>query len=421
MLKILHCNANELFGGAARAANRIHKGLRNNEVCSDFFVQNKESNDLSVYNITDKYDRIFMICIIYIELLIKKVFLNSFIPWSINYFNNNKLITFINKSDYDIVNLHWINQGFISINDIKKIDKPIVWTLHDSWAFTGGCHIPFSCNKYQTKCSKCEQLKLNCIIDLSKFIWRKKDKCYKEVDITFVTPSNWLSECVGKSALLRNKQVKVIPNGIDIQKYKPIEKKFARSVLNIESGKRIILFGAVDSTSDENKGFKYLQQAIKKLHFYINNSDDVEIIVFGSNEPENIPDFGYPIKYLGRLHDDISLNVLYSCVDVMVVPSKSENFPNTVLESLSCGTPVVAFAIGGIPDQIDHKKNGYLAIPYEAEDLSRGIAYILEDEDRWKVLSQNARKKVINNFDINIVAKQYIKLYGEVLKLYNNL
>ena len=151
------------------------------------------------------------------------------------------------------------------------------------------------------------------------------------------------------------------------------------------------------------------------MKIFINQQENVEIIVFGSHEPKDHPDFGYKTTYIGRIYDDITLSILYSAADVMVVPSKSESFGQTAMEALACGTPCVAFKCTGLVDIIDHKKNGYLAIPFEAEDLSRGIAYILEDEDRWKVLSQNARKKVINNFDINIVAKQYINLYKKIL------
>ena len=414
-MKVLHIATSVV---AQSASYRIHQGiLLNQEIDSKILVTQPSIKDRSVIYKLSIEKKIKSKIINFLE---GKIF-NSFfreapLPFSTGLFSalNYEMIENMNP---DIIHLHWICGSCVSMSDFSFLSKfNIVWTLHDSWPFMGGCHIPFSCNKYQKECFECEQLKQSKFIDLSNLIWKKKHKYYKDVDVTIVTPSRWMSECAKKSALLGGKKINVIPNGMNIGVYKPIEKKFARSVLNIESGKRIILFGAVDSTSDENKGFKYLQQAMNKLKIFINQQENVEIIVFGSHEPKDHPDFGYKTTYIGRIYDDITLSILYSAADVMVVPSKSESFGQTAMEALACGTPCVAFKCTGLVDIIDHKKNGYLAIPFEAEDLSRGIAYVLEDEERWKLLSNNARQKVIDTFDINIVVKKYINLYEEILE-----
>lgn len=412
-MKILHVNENDLNGGAARAAYRLHKGLCDLELESIFFVKDKNIDDYTVVNNTDKI---------------------SIIKNFINYGSNSflKLLTaskttttwsanilpfdiFKNRfNNYDIINLHWINNGFIGIKSLKKINKPIVWTLHDSWAFTGGCHIPYKCRKYENKCFDCPQIFGKKICDLSEMVFQAKKKYYPP-KMTIVCPSMWLASCAKNSLLLKDMDIKVIPNGLNIDVYKIRNKKFARDIFNVDEKKIVILFGAVNAISDENKGYTYLYKAIRLLYENNRLKKDVEIIIFGSDTPKNQYDFGFKVRYVGRLHDDITLNLLYSVADVMVIPSKSESFGQTVIEAMASGTPCVAFNCTGIKDIIDHKNNGYLALPYDFKDLSYGIEYILENAKQWKSLSYKAREKVVNSFDIKMVSKRYYELYNEII------
>ncbi len=182
-----------------------------------------------------------------------------------------------------------------------------------------------------------------------------------------------------------------------------------RELWSLPKDKKLILFGAVAATSDINKGFKELSKALQKLR-----GTDIEFVVFGSSKPERAPEFKFKAHYVGRLQDDISLVTLYSACNVMVVPSLQENLPNTIMESLSCVTPVVAFDVGGNSDMIEHKLNGYLAKPFDTDDLARGIEWILNNENYDK-LCQNAREKVLKEFDSKVVAKKYIELYEKIL------
>lgn len=324
---------------------------------------------------------------------------------------DRKIIDDINP---DIINLHWICGGFISIKDMEWLSKyRVVWTMHDSWAFTGGCHIPYDCKKYMEQCVDCPQIKSKCGIDIAKKIFMDKLKVYHNARIHVVTPSKWLADCVRSARLFQNKSVNVIHNTINTSKFFPVEKAFARQLLSIKNDVKIVLFGAMNSTSDINKGFEYLYKAIQTL-YYQRPEENINLIVFGSNEPKARLDFGFPVTYLGLLRDELSLMIAYSAADVMVVPSKSENFPNTILEAMACGTPCVAFKIGGIPEQIDHGLNGYLAKPYDSGDLATGIMYVLDDVKR-KELSVNARNKVLNSYDEKIIAKQYSTLYEQII------
>jgi glycosyltransferase involved in cell wall biosynthesis len=321
-----------------------------------------------------------------------------------------RIVDKINTINPDIVHLHWICGGMMRIEDIPKIKAPIVWSLHDNWAFTGGCHIMWSCEKYKQSCGACPVLGSQKEFDLSRRVFNRKKKAFSKKDIVIVGLSKWLYECSKNSILLQHKKHVNIPNPIDTNVFKPLDKNHSRSLWNLPQNKKLILFGAMSATSDINKGFKELKDALHRL----DKKDNIELVVFGSSKPQNAPDFGFKTHYLGHLYDDVSLVTLYSAVDVMVVPSLQENLSNAVMESLACATPVVAFDVGGNGDMIVHKENGYLAKPFEATDLKNGIEWVL-NAPNYQKLSQNAREKVVREFDSKIVAKKYIDLYREIL------
>ena len=414
-MKILLLNTNDISGGAAIAAYRLLKGLQQNGVQAQMLVQSKKSDDYSVTGPQTKRQKAFS----KIRPIIDSV--------PVRFYKQRKKIIFspaiiqdnifkkIQDIDPDIVHLHWIVGGFIRIETLAKINKPIIWTLHDMWAFSGGCHYDEECGKYINSCGHCPLLNLNKQKDLSYKIWKRKKKAWKNLDLTVVTPSSWLGECAKKSSLFCKTRIEVIPNGIDLNRFKPIDKNIARDILCLPKDKKLILFGALSALSDERKGFPLLREALK--YFSSKENKDIELVIFGSSKPRNEEGLGFKINYLGRLNDEISLALVYSSADVMIAPSIQDNLPNTIMESISCGTPVVAFNIGGIHDMIEHQKNGYLAKPFDTTDLAYGIKWVVEDNSKWKKLSENAREKVINEFDIVKVAKRYEDLYKNILKI----
>jgi glycosyltransferase involved in cell wall biosynthesis len=407
MMRIIKLNANDIKGGAARAAYRIHKGLLFQNIDSKMWVQQKESDDFTVKKINSNFLNIPTLLNGRINKLPLKFFnVNEDGPWSINWWPTH-IHKEIKKTNPDIVHLHWIGNNFTSIKDLGKIKKPIVWTLHDMWPFTGGFHYSLQCLNHEETF-------------LSKRIWKKKMRYWKDMDLTIATPSNWLGKQAGKSELFKNKTIKVIPNGIDTETFKPIDKKEARNILNLSLDKKYILFGAMSATSDKRKGYNHLREALKIYKNKYKENNNVETLIFGASKPETDIDIGIKTNYLGQINDDTTLSLVYSTADVMVAPSLQDNLPNTVMESLSCGAPCVAFNIGGIPDMVDHKQNGYLATPYSSEDLAEGINWVLEDKKRRQKLSQNARQKVLDNFTLNKVASQYIELYKEIINNHGN-
>lgn len=314
----------------------------------------------------------------------------------------------------DIINLHWINFGFVSIRQISRLPHPIVWTLHDMWAFTGGCHYSGDCQQYRHRCGTCPQLNSVQHSDLSRWVWECKQKAWKQLNLTVVAPSRWMAQAASSSSLFRDVRIDVIPNGLDLQRYKPVSKNLARTWLNLSQDKHLVLFCAAD-VRDRRKGFSLLLSALEQLS-QTDWRDRVELIVVGADAPPNPLPIGLPIRWLGRLHDDISLSLIYAAADLFVAPSQEDNLPNTVVEAMACGTPTVAFNIGGLSDLVTHRQNGYLAKPYEISDLTQGIIWLLNQPERYEQICNNARAAIEQEFSLERQAKRYEKLYDELLR-----
>ncbi|HEY9770033.1 MAG TPA: glycosyltransferase family 4 protein [Coleofasciculaceae cyanobacterium] len=415
-MKILSLSTSDLIGGAPRAAYRLHQGLIAAGVDAQMLVQRKMSDEAQVIGATNK---------LFKGLAITRPTLDA-LPLSFyrqrdrtpNIYSCQWLPSRINAQiqalNPDLINLHWICGGYFPVETIAKFNRPLVWTLHDMWPFTGGCHYSQQCDRYQQSCGRCPILKSGQTWDFSRWLWQRKAKAWQNLNLTIVTPSKWLADCAKASSLFQNLPIKVIPNGLDIHKYQPIERQLAKKLLNLPLNKQIILFGAMGGTSDPRKGFALLQTALQHLRLSI-SPDRVELLIYGSSRPAKSVDLGFKTHYLGYLHDDISLAIAYAAADVMVVPSTQEAFGQTASEALACGTPVVAFNTTGLKDIIDSQQNGYLATAYDPQDLARGIVWILESPQRWQQLSECARAKVVQEFTIPIQSARYLKLFQEIL------
>lgn len=411
-MKILIVSTHDIQGGAAKASYRLHKALLNTGIDSQMLVQSKKTDELTIIGPKNKYEKGMEIIrpeLDKLPLLFYKNEPKEF--FSISWFSSKGIIDKINEINPDIVHLHWVNDGMIKIEDLLKIKQPIVWSLHDMWLFTGGCHYDRNCGKYESQCRECNILTSRKKNDLSYKIFNRKKKIFNKIkNMTIIGLSEWLTNCAKSSSLLINKNVINLPNIIDTEKYSPIAKKVAKKLLNLKENKKYILFGAMNSTLDLRKGYKELKEAINH-----SNLENTEILVFGSSKPANDLIFKYKTHYLGYFNDELSMKILYNAADVMIVPSLQENLSNIIMESLSCGTPVVAFNIGGNKDMIEHKKNGYLSEPLNSNDLANGIEWVLNSSS-YDDLVYKARKKILNNFDSKTVIKKYIKLYNNILK-----
>jgi glycosyltransferase involved in cell wall biosynthesis len=414
-VKILIINTFDGQFGAAIATYRLHRGLRSIGISSNLLVQVKKTDDYSVIGPVTKWQKLLAILRPHLDSVAtyfyskrhKTIFSSAWFP--------EKLTSKIVKLKPDIVHLFWVTGGFLRIETLRNIKQPIVWTLHDMWPFTGGCHYDNDCGKFQQSCGNCPILNSGNEQDLSRSILKRKQKSWKSVPIIVVATSHWLADMARSSSIFRDQRIEVIPNAIDVEIYKPSNKVAARAAYNFPQDKYLILFSAFSATSDKRKGHQFLLMALEKMS-KAGWASKAELVIIGASKPEFPPDMGMKVHYMGQMHDEISQVLLYSAADVVVAPSMQENLSNTVMESLACATPVVAFNIGGMPDMINHRINGYLATPFEFDDLADGIMWVLEQKERHDSLSKQARETVEKRYTFEIVSNQYLSLYREILK-----
>ena len=416
-MKSLLVNSFDLHGGAAIATYRLHHALRTVNVESNLFVQRKYSSDETVIasksaastlvsQLSSKFD----------SLPLKRypartgqLFSPAITP--------DRLIRRVKELDPDIVHLFWITAGFIKIESLAKLNKRVVWTLHDMWPFTGGCHYDNYCNRYTKSCGKCPLLGSSKDYDLSAKVLQRKQAAWNDLDITIVATSRWLADCAQKSTLFQNKRIEIIANAFDIEKYHPIDKPAARNAFNFPQHKKLVLFSAFNATNDKRKGYQHLLPALKNMNEH--DKADIELIILGANKPAKTFDFGMEVHYIEHLQDEISQVLLYSAVDVLVLPSEQENLSNTVIEAMLCATPVVAFEIGGMPDIIEHNVNGYLAKPFEPVDLAEGILRVLNALDS-SGMALSARCIAVEKYNREKIANEYLNLYQDIKNDKNN-
>jgi glycosyltransferase involved in cell wall biosynthesis len=412
-MKPLLLNTYDGQGGAGIATYRIHRALRSMGIDSQLLVQSRKGDDPTVCgpvgweklaarlrphldNIPNRFMRRAK----------PELFSVAWVP--------DHILDRLEKANPDLVHLFWLNNGLVRLENLGKIRQPTVWTLHDMWPFTGGCHYDDGCGRFVERCGCCPSIYSEADRDISRRIIQRKLNAWRDWDLTVVATSEWLANEARASTVFRDRDVRVIPNAVDIDTYKPISKYVARTIFNLPQNKRIIMFSAFAATSHPRKGGHLLMDAIDRIA-RTNAAADIELVIVGASEPKHSKDFGIPVHYMGHFSDEVSQVVLYSASDVLVAPSMQENLSNTVMEALACGTPVVAFRIGGMPDMVEHQANGYLAQAFEPDDLAHGILWVLDTDDRLEKLSARARASVVETFAFPLIAKRYVSLYQERL------
>jgi glycosyltransferase involved in cell wall biosynthesis len=405
-MKVLQLTHYDIFGGAGRAAYRLHHALRNENIDSTMMVNMGSSGDWTVQGPRGKLQRLLTHLRPWARKLpcalmhTKNPIIHSpnFLPsnWSRR----------LNSTDLDVVHLHWVADEMISIADLGQLRKPIVWTLHDMWAFCGAEHYTDEL-RWQEGYMASNRPSHETGFDLNRWTWQRKRKHWQH-HMHIVAPSRWLGDCARESLLMRDWPISVVPNAIDTESWHPIDKHLARELLGLPLEVPLLLFGAMGAITTPRKGIDLLQGALNFLNGQIPN---LELVLFGQMAPKDPPDLGFPAHYTGRLHDDLTLKTLYSASDLLVIPSRQDNLPNTGIEALACGTPVVAFDTGGLSDIVIHRKNGYLATAFDIDDLANGICWVFENLDR-SGLGENAREHAVSQFSYPVVAKCYAEIYG---------
>jgi len=419
IVRIIHLNSYAGNGGAGRACMRLNKALKAEGLDSVLAVNFLFRNNPEFINLSKGFfNKWFTAFGIILERYYSKFFTKPLpIPFSFPIWGRDisklKLL-----ESADIIHLHWINHAFLRPADLAKLstlNKPIVWTFHDSNAFTGGCHVRYECDHFLKECGNCPVLKNSNPDDSSHEIWLQKKKAYSRLNFTVIAPGRWMADSVRMSSLLGSVKVINIPNTLDKDVFKPYDKTSARKLHGLATEKFIMMSGFMPSRLDMHKGTSYLVDAIELFATnYDLDPDHMELIIFGNRDAKNVPDFPIKTTFLGTIFDDEKLAICYSAADIFLAPSLEDNLPNTVMESLACGTPVVAFKTGGIPDMVQHQQNGYLAEYRSSEDLARGIAWVYSANPQ--VLSANSRKKIEDDFSEHIIARRHIELYESLLK-----
>ena len=414
-IRVLSVCTSDSSGGAARAAYRIHLAVQEYGIDSRMFVKDKGTTDDRVIPLNEflPHNALYR-AFDWVRNKVKNKWQHyqwGKYPKKGPYFMSDLRSTDIGgalqKMDYDILHLHWVNLRFLPLEQLPK-DKPIVWTLHDSWPFSGLCHVPMECGRYRDECGNCPQLVSGHKNDLSYQVWLKKRDIYEGLNLHIVTPSHWMADCAHKSSLLRDRDIRVIPNCLDTEVFCPGNREDACRRLDLDPDKRYILFGAMQAVGDKNKGFDYLVDALLRIAPEL--SDVTALIVFGTSSPLAAEIGGLKTYSMGVLREIDKIVSVYRIAAVTVVPSLSENLNCTIMESMACGTPAVAFNIGGNADLIDHQVNGYLAKERNCEDFAKGILWCLEN-NRDGHLSGDARQKMLEGFTPVIIGRQYAELY----------
>jgi len=420
-MKIVTLSSKDIFGGAAKAAYRLHKYFLDQGLDELLLVNNKKSRDITIKRASDFYSKKGSFHKFIDKFILRFNEWRRVRKWRLYPNRENKVFmdqevsllrNALDALDFDLLHLHWVGESFVNFTEFEKIDTPVVWTLHDCFAFTGICTYFETCTKYITHCNTCPQLRSTIEKDISYEVFEQKLHRYRNIDFHIVCPSNWMAQHVQKSALLGKYPVAVIPNGIDTEFFYPISKIEAKLALGFDPQKKIILFGGISINSDSRKGGQLLLRALEELKSFYTDYNQVELLVFGADTNDFSVD--YKTTYLGYLDNDMFIRIAYSAADVTILPSMHENLPTVIMESMSCGTPVVAFNIGGNGDMIDHMENGYLAEPYDTKELAKGLKYCF-DENNNEQLKNNARQKILNNFKIQDIGQRYLQLYKDIL------
>ncbi len=406
-MKIVHVVGGKLTEGAARGAYWLHRGLVSQGVDSTVLVDSNDNLGMSDVVAIQSSARLRLSGILrrHIDHLPLKYYKKSrgftYSPSIFGYaLHQDPLI-----QSADIVHLHWVNNGLLNVRHLLNINKPIVWTMRDMWPVTGGCHYALECNRYKTGCGACPQLGSSSSSDLSRFLFRRKQSVFNRVNLVGVGISEWVSQCARESPLWTGKRIETIDNTVDANEFMAVDKTIAKTILGVPAGKKIILVGALN-LADPYKGLQYFTEALT----HIVDKDNYHVLSFGKDISSALAATGIGYTAHGVLRDTLSLRLLYSAADVFVSPSKMEAFGKTIVESMCCGTPVVAFDATGPASLIRHKVDGYLATAFDALDLLQGILWVCHC-DNYETVASAARTEASERFSPARTARQYIALY----------
>ena len=407
-MRIVHLNTSAQKGGASQAVGRLHRALCSADVDSKMLVQfGAAADDGGVSGPLSKSAKASALLrdvgavlpLLPFRIWPSDVFSAQLVP--------SRTARDVGVLDPDLVHLHWVCAGFVPIHLLRRFQKPLIWTLHDMWPMTGGCHHARDCSGFEDACGNCPVLNSHHAMDLSRLVHRVKARSWRGLDIQLIAPSHWMAEQARRSKLFSDRPITVIANGVDLESYRPWDQQMARDILGLPDGP-LILFSAANGLQAPYKGGDVVQQAVAALRA---KGVEATLVVMGGKRQTRSPSH-LPVHWLGHLYDDASRALAYAAADVSISCSSEDNLPSSISESLACGTPVVAYDVGGVSDMLDDGVNGYLLRQGDVAGLVQGVTAAIA---RRRELSPAARDKAERCFDIRNVALQHRELYETLI------
>jgi len=410
-MRVVQLSVYDAQGGAARAASRLHAALRAAGLDSRMLVRTARGDHPGVVSPASALARGYGLVRAWADARATQLlypgrtgaaFGGALLP--------ERMAGAIRAEAPDLVHVHWVGEGFVRPESLARAGRPVVWTLHDSWAFTGGCHLPGDCRRFSEVCGSCPVLGSTRERDLSRRGWRRRERAYRGLDLTCVAPSRWMAERARASSLLASRRVEIVPNGVDTALYHPVAREVARDLLGLPLTGELVLLAALGPAAEANKGLARLVEALRLVRA---RRPEVRLLVAGASGGTDATPV--PVHALGALLDESSMVLAHAAADVVAIPSAEENLPNVALEALACGRPVAAFGVGGIPEAVRDRETGALAAPGDVAGLARAIGWLLEDPARWRALSAACREDATARFGVERCAARHVALYGELL------
>jgi glycosyltransferase involved in cell wall biosynthesis len=404
------------MGGAARAAIRLHRGLLDAGEDSCMLTRHRTGNNPGVLTPPGLLSSTGALLRGDIGNLALKAQVSGDNDIRSAAWLPSGMARKINQTPHQLVNLHWLGGETLSIADIGNIKGPVVWTLHDMWAFCGCEHYAHegSDARWRNGYTRENRTSGSHGLDLDRWTWERKRRHWRR-PFTLITPSRWLADCARQSKLLHDWPIHTVPNPIDTSLYLPTERAAARDALGLPRDRRLILFGAAGGSRDPRKGFDLLLDALLQLHENVRGAD-YECLVLGENEPAHAPETGYATRWLGHIKDDHQLALVYSAADVLVLPSRQDNLPQSGTEAQACGCPVVAFDTGGLADVVEHERTGYLAPAFDTTAMANYIAMLLQNSERNRAMSHTARERAVQLWSYKSVIPAYLDVYSQAME-----
>ncbi len=408
-MRVLHLSAYDLFGGAAKAAFRLHQALRTAGVTSAMLVRRKDSDDPDVFapkgaaRLWAKVQRRME------RALFLRGCRGEFSPGVLP----DMLARRVRESRPDVLHAHWVSHSFLRLETLVRTGLPVVWTMHDMWPFTGGCHYAGACRGYLTGCGWCPLLGARARSgDASARGVARRRELFGSGRVTLIAPSRWMADCASRSLAAKGCDARRIPYCVNTDVFSPRARREARERLGLPLEGRLLLAGGMGGAECGRKGLPEFLAALDGIRA---GEPRPRVAVFGTQSRGCAERNGVVVQELGRLDGDDAMADAYASADLFVAPSREDNLPNTVLESLATGTPVVAFAVGGIPDLIEDGENGCLVPPGDVGGLTRAMMDLLRDDGRREACSRRARELALARYSPGGVAEAHRALYSEIL------